>query len=112
MIPIKKDQVRITGIACQTRFGPNTLQLLVDVIFEIDLDNPFETRRDYTDVGNRIGALILEYSLEELNKLVEIIVQDLLLTYSHTDSVEVTIYEQHTPVSHAQFATLKLNRTK
>ena len=93
MIPIKKDQVRISGITCQTRFGSTAPQLLVDVIFEIDLDNPFETRRDYTDVGERIGTLILEYSLEELNKLVEIIVQDLLLTYLHTDSVEVTIYE-------------------
>ena len=112
MIPIKKDQVRITGITCQTRFGSTAPQLLVDVIFEIDLDNPFETRRDYTDVGKRIRTLIFEHSLGELNKVVEIIVQDLLLTYSHTDSVEVTIYEQHTPVSHAQFATLKLNRTK
>ena len=111
MNPIKKDQVRITGIT-QDLYGIGKHQLLVDVCLDVDLENLFEYRRDYTNVGPRIKTLIGEHSYEELNKLVEIIAQDLLFTYLHSDAVEVTIYEQEVPVSHAQFATLKLNRTK
>jgi dihydroneopterin aldolase len=107
--PIKKDQVRITGISLDL-YGPGKHHLLVDVCLDVDLDNLFESRRDYTNVGPRIKTLIREHSCEGLNKLVEIITQDLLFTYLHSDAVEVTIYEQDVPVSHAQFATLKINR--
>lgn len=109
MNPIKKDQVRITGITLDL-YGPGKHHLLVDVCLDIDLDNLFESRRDYTSVGPRIRTLIREHSYKELNKLVETIAHDLLVTYSHSDAVEVTIYEQEVPVGLAQFATLKMNR--
>ena len=107
---IVKDQVRITGITAQDLYGPKEHQLLVDVSFDIDLDNPFEARRDYTEVGERVRTLIREHSFEELNKLVERIAHDLLSTYPHSDAAEVTIYNQDAPVSTSAFVTHKLNR--